>query len=39
MVQWLVDPERALSGPDMADALCAILGNARPAEQTRPPTT
>ena len=39
MVQWLVDPERAPSGADMADALRAILGNARPAEQTRPPTT
>jgi hypothetical protein len=38
MVQWLVDPARAPSGADVADALRAILDNARPAEQAMPPT-
>ena len=38
MVQWLVDPARAPSGTDVADALRAILDNARPAEQAMPPT-
>jgi AcrR family transcriptional regulator len=33
MVQWLVDPERAPSGRDMAEALRTILASVRPAEK------
>ena len=33
MVQWLLDPDRAPSGPDVAEALRAILESVRPAEQ------
>jgi hypothetical protein len=32
MVQWLLDPERAPSGQDMAEALLTILESVRPAE-------
>jgi len=39
MVQWLVDPERAPSGADVADALRTISENVRPVEETRPPST
>ena len=33
MVQWLLDPDRAPSGRDMAEALRTILESVRPAEQ------
>jgi AcrR family transcriptional regulator len=39
MVQWLVDPTRAPSGADVADALRTISENARPVEQPTPPST
>jgi Tetracyclin repressor-like, C-terminal domain len=32
MVQWLLDPDRAPSGRDMAEALRTILESVRPAE-------
>ena len=32
MVQWLLDPERAPSGQEMAEALLTILESVRPAE-------
>ena len=31
-VQWLIDPERAPSGPDLAEALRLILGSIQAAE-------
>ena len=37
MVQWLLDPERAPSGQDMAEALLTILESVRPAERQAPP--
>jgi AcrR family transcriptional regulator len=39
MLQWLLDPERAPSGSDMAEALREILASVRPVEQTPPPST
>ncbi len=33
MVQWLLDPDRAPSGRDMAEALLTILESVRPAER------
>jgi hypothetical protein len=39
MVQWLVDPERAPSGADVAEALRTIAEGARASEQAAPPTT
>jgi len=33
MVQWLLDPERAPSGRDMAEALRTILASVRPVEE------
>jgi AcrR family transcriptional regulator len=39
MVQWFVDPDRAPSGSDLADALLTILGSVQPTEQTQPPST
>ena len=38
MVQWLVDPTRAPSGADVAEALRSIMENARGSEQAAPPT-
>jgi AcrR family transcriptional regulator len=38
MVQWLVDPTRAPSGADVAEALRSIKENARDSEQSAPPT-
>jgi hypothetical protein len=32
MVQWLIDPERAPSGRDLAEALRMILGSVQVAE-------
>ncbi len=37
MVQWLLDPDRAPSGQDMAEALWTILESVRPAERQAPP--
>ncbi len=37
MVQWLLDPDRAPSGSDIAEALLTILESIRPAEQQAPP--
>ena len=37
MIQWMLDPERAPSGRDMAEALRTILESVRPAEQQAPP--
>jgi len=39
MVQWLVDPELAPSGREMAGALRTILEGVRSAEQEAPPQT
>jgi hypothetical protein len=38
MVQWLLDPERAPSGSDMAEALREIWASVRPSEQAPPPS-
>ena len=38
MVQWLVDPKRAPSSADVADALRTIVDSARASEQAAPPT-
>ena len=35
MVQWMLDPERAPSGRDVAEALRTILANVRSAEEAR----
>ncbi len=38
MARWLLDPKRAPSGRDMAEALGTVLEDIRPAEQATPPS-